>query len=168
LETQDTLLTFAELAVALAGFAGIVTVFQSRGRTWSAVDTNRLWMMLSFALATLVFSLLPLAWLLAGRSPWLVCSGLLGCFAVVQGFRSSLTLYQRPPGYNLYLVAFVATGGLSAAVVQFFNVLGLVFRQGFTGYFLGLLWLVVGAAFFFARLVYVGMSDAHGKGSPDA
>jgi hypothetical protein len=167
LETQDTLLTFAELAVALAGFAGIVTVFQSRGRGWSAVDTNRLWMMLAFALATLVFSVLPLAWLLAGRSPWLVCSALLGCFAAVQGFRSSLTLYQRPPGYNPYLVAFVATGGLAASVVQFLNVSDLVFRQGFTGYFLGLLWLVVGAAFFFARLVYVGMADAHGKGSPD-
>ena len=167
METQGTLLTFAELAVALAGFAGIVTVFQSRGRSWSAVDTNRLWMMLAFALATLLFSLLPLAWMFAGRSPWLVCSALLGCFAGFQGIRSSLTLYQRPAGYNLYLVAFVATGGLSASAVQFLNVFDLVFGRGFTGYFLGLLWLVVGAAFFFARLVYVGMADTHGKSSFD-
>jgi hypothetical protein len=70
----DVLLTFAEIAVAFAGSASIVGIFQrgsEAGR--DSFDLFRFWVMLEFSLAALFFVLLHLAGIL-GRSfgPYLV------------------------------------------------------------------------------------------------
>ena len=46
------------------------------------------------------------------------------------------------------------------AIVLLLNAAGWIFQQGFAGYLIGLLWGVVASSVFFARLVYLGLSDA--------
>ncbi len=80
MEHSDTLLTIAELAVALAGFASLVSVIGRRQSNIShAVDSIRLRMMLEVAFRNAAFALLPLPFLqLAPSDPivWRISSGL--------------------------------------------------------------------------------------------
>jgi len=77
---SDTLLTIAELAVALAGFASLISVIGRRQNDTSrAVDSLRLKMMLEVAFRNAAFALLPLPFLqIAPSEPilWRIFSGL--------------------------------------------------------------------------------------------
>ena len=80
MEDSDTLLTIAELAIALAGFASLVSVIGRRqDDTSRAADSIRLQMMLEVAFRNAAFALLPLPFLqLAPSDPivWRIASGL--------------------------------------------------------------------------------------------
>ena len=153
MDVAATLTTFAELAVGLAGFAGIVAALQGNLRDWSPADRNRFWSILIFAMATLAFAVLPLAWLSSGRSPWLPCSSLLALFLISQGGYSASLCIGHPRGFNRIVAAFMATGGVLAGAVQLRNVLALGSSAEFTPYLIGLLWLVTGSVFSFIRLL---------------
>ena len=75
-----TLLTIAELAVALAGFASLVSVIaRSRDNRSRAIDAFRLHTMLEMALRNAAFALAPLPFLQmlpADPNVWRVSSGL--------------------------------------------------------------------------------------------
>lgn len=159
MDAEGTLLGLADLAVALAGFAGVVTAFQIRARPWSRFDSQRLFNMLIFAFALLFFSLLPIVWLAAAEYPWATCSALLGVTAAAQCVVSTSRAVLRPPGTQTYVAMFMAAGGLMSAIVLWLNTFGVLFQRSFTGYFIGLFWLVIASAVFFARLVYLGLSD---------
>jgi hypothetical protein len=79
-EHSDTLLTIAEIAVALAGFASLVSIIGRRQNdASSAADSIRLQMMLEVAFRNAAFALLPLPFLqLAPSDPivWRISSGL--------------------------------------------------------------------------------------------
>jgi hypothetical protein len=79
-EHRDTLLTVAELAVALAGFASLVSVIGGRQNDKSRVLASlRLRIMLEIAFRNAAFALLPLPFLqLAPSDPmvWRISSGL--------------------------------------------------------------------------------------------
>ena len=57
---SNVLLSIAEIAVTLLGFAAIVTVFRQRD-TWR--PDGRFWGMVGAGIGTLIFSLLPLPFL---------------------------------------------------------------------------------------------------------
>jgi hypothetical protein len=80
LEHRDTLLTIAEIAVALAGFASLVSVIGGRQNDTSRVFASlRLRTMLEVAFRNTFFALLPLPFLqLAPSDPilWRISSGL--------------------------------------------------------------------------------------------
>ena len=159
MDAESTLLSLADIAVALAGFAGVVTAFQTRGRPWSHFDTQRLFNMLIFSFALLFFSLLPLLWLSAEKQPWVTCSAGLGAAVSIQFLVSTSRVIQRPPGTQVYVAIFMAVGGLISAALLWLNTFGLLFQHGFTGYLMGLFWLVIASAVFFVRLVYLGLSE---------
>ena len=155
MDPADTLLTLGELAVALVGFAGVVTVFQMR-QHWNEHHAQRLWNMLRLAFALLFFSLLPLAWLAADRSPWVLCSALLGLMLTIQAIMSTRSFFKRGEGVNVYFATILVIGGWTSVVVLGLNTLGIAFERGFAGYFIGLFWLVMATTMFFTRLVYLG------------
>ena len=155
MDPADTLLTLGELAIALVGFAGVVTVFQMRSH-WNEHHAQRLWNMLRLALSLLFFSLLPIAWLAADRSPWLVCSALLSVMLIVQAAISTRAIFTRGDGVNVYFASVLLVGGWTSVIVMILNTLGIVFERGFSGYFVGLFWLVMATTMFFTRLVYLG------------
>jgi hypothetical protein len=158
-DVAGILSTFAELAVGLAGFAGIVAALQGKLRDWSPADRNRFWSIIIFAMATLAFSLLPLIWVASGRSPWLLCSSLLALFLFLQGGYSASLWVRHPPGFSRAVAAFMATGAILAGLAQLRNVFVPGSNAEFTQYLMGLIWLVTGSSFSFIRLLRLVFSS---------
>ena len=77
---SESLSLVAELAIALAGFASLVTIIGRRqGREDRVLDAIRLRSMLEFSLLTAAFALLPLVPFHAGlsqNSTWRLCAAL--------------------------------------------------------------------------------------------
>ncbi len=65
----ESLLTFAEIAVTLAGFSGLVAAFRSRSLDeWHPRDLLILWLILGLGGLAMLFALLPLPLFQAGLS----------------------------------------------------------------------------------------------------
>src|SRR6266487_3228352 len=79
MEPGEALTTAAQIAVALAGFAGVVVAFRSRSlHEWSPRDRFRLWLLLGNALVPLFACLLGMLLLTIKPTPlsiWRWCSG---------------------------------------------------------------------------------------------
>ena len=79
---SESLSLVAELAVALAGFASLVTIIgRRRARDDAAIDAVRLRGMLEYSLLTAAFALLPLLPFHAGLSEtatWRLCAAVFG------------------------------------------------------------------------------------------
>jgi hypothetical protein len=166
-EPSDVLLTLAEVAVAFAGFASIVAVFQAH---WTRNDTRfdlfRFWVMLAFSLAALVFSLLPFLPHFLGLSEattWRSSSALLALFVVVNGVFIARLIRLRVPLVVSSLTRSLSLGANATYAVtlaaQIANICGLLGGPGFGLYLLGLLLLLVGAGVNFVRLVWVASSQ---------
>jgi len=93
----ETLRTIAEVAVAIAGFTGIVVVFGGRaGGDWSPDEAERLWLLLSQALVVTLFAFLPIllqAAGLEGPAIWRLSNGLLGI--TIWGIGANIAFRQR-------------------------------------------------------------------------
>lgn len=87
--TDDLLFTFAEVAVAFAGFAGLVTVLTTRDARppeQTALDMENLQGVLGASLIVVAFSLLPAVVMHVGIEPklaWRVASGVFAIAAFV-------------------------------------------------------------------------------------
>jgi glucan phosphoethanolaminetransferase (alkaline phosphatase superfamily) len=166
-EPSDVLLTLAEVAVAFAGFASIVAIFQVR---WTREDVPfdlfRFWVMLAFSLATLLFALLPFLLHFLGLSDdatWRSCSALLALFVVANGVFIGNLVRRRVPTVVSSLTRSLNIGANTTYAVtlisQITNLLGVLGRPGFGLYLLGLLLILVGAGVNFVRLVWVASSQ---------
>ena len=172
MEPHDILLTTAELATALVGFAGIVVVFQRRGAEgWLRSDLARFWQMVAFALSALFFSLLPLVLMTAGRSDsftWSTGSALMAVFVGGHAAGMAWALLRRElfqiSEFSVTLAVVLLANGILVFCMLSANALGVVFQKSFTGYLVGLFYLVAVSAFFFVRLVHLGVSNP-GDGS---
>ena len=86
MEPGEALSAAAQIAVALAGFAGVVVAFRSRSlHEWSPRDKFRLWLLLGNALVPLfncLFGMLLLTIKPTPLSIWHWCSG----FSLLLGF----------------------------------------------------------------------------------
>ena len=161
--SSDVLLTFAEIAVAFAGFSSVVAIFQKQSADRGAgFDLFRFWIMLEFSLAALFFALLPFPLHFLGLSApvvWSCASGALLVFIVAHASFTSYLIRRGEPR-----VVSSLTRGLSRAaktvylvivLAQALNLAGVPGR-GFGLYLLGLFLLLFGAAVNFVRLVWVG------------
>ena len=59
MESSESLTSFAELAIALAGFSGLLTAFQRKQITWSDQQRFRIRMLLLVCFAIMAFALTP-------------------------------------------------------------------------------------------------------------
>ncbi len=159
----DILLTMAEIAIALAGFAGVATAFLRRGAgSWPPGSLVRFRSMVENSLGAFAFSLIPLAFVLAEVSDdttWALCSVLLAVFIVMrQLFSVRRSGGAIASGGNPRIVYFYYAGSTAAVTALLLNSASLGFDQSFTGYFLGLLWVTFHAATSFFRLIYVSLT----------
>jgi len=154
----DVLLTIAELAVAFAGFASVVVLFQHRDPGhWPAAVGIRLRTMIESSLVTLFAALLPFVLHhlgLAGPSLWTICS-----LALAIGTTAfALRIWRRSREV-------VASGGLSGAfsaamgaltacvvVVLVLSAADVGPARGFGPYLLGVTWSLVFASLMFLRM----------------
>jgi hypothetical protein len=158
MDHSDQLLTFAELAIALAGFSGIIATYQfkqeeyvSRGRVLG------LSMIVNISLLAALFSVLPLALLNLGfseRSVWAFSSGLAGfiwiAFTIFIGH--NMTTYRvRKPARILFAFLFFVSA--IASVVLLLNAFGIILHQTYAPYFAAFLLAFFMVCFNFSRLL---------------
>lgn len=154
MEHSDTLLTIAELAVALAGFASLVSII-GRRRNDATRDSFRLRMMLEVSFRNALFALLPLPFLqLAPSDPiiWRISSGLY--LVAIVGHTILRLRTNEVPGERSFsgsmwvLVALTVVAGVA-------NVLGLGGSYAFSLYLANLL-----LGLFAAGLSFISVADS--------
>ena len=133
MQPSEALTTAAQIAVALAGFAGVVVAFRSKSlHEWSPRDKFRLWLLLGNALIPLFDCLFGMLLLTIKATPfpiWRCCSGFSLLFICIFGFLSRRRQSELGPtvikNMGAYRYLFYMVGILGTAVVlsQFYNVL---------------------------------------------
>jgi hypothetical protein len=155
---SDVLLSMAEVAVALLGFAAIITVFRQRD-AWR--PDGRFWAMIAAGVGTLVFSLFPLPFLFGGSAPastWQVCSALLGlyalgyCVLLADSFRRDRAAGSAS---NVPIFSVVFGGSALAGAFLLVSAIGYLGDPQFWPYLVGLIWFQVLTATLFVRLLVV-------------
>ena len=155
----EQLLLMTEVAVALAGFAGIVAAYQFReGTNITRGDALGLAMLVNIGLVAAFFSLLPLAIYNIGTSEqttWRLSSGLMCLNYCV--FTYFITVNMK--GINVrklsskmtYALLYVV--GIVIFVVNALNAMNVYFDGEFGPFFISLMLPLIVAGYMFARLI---------------
>lgn len=163
---EQSLDTLANVAIALAGFSGLVMAFRMRGpRAWSPTELRVLWFLVGDSFLVLLFALLPMPMALANWSLeviWGLCSALLGTwflvgfFLALRGERQDRAARRwitipviTPILHAVYVVAFVMGIGLWLSAFDF------IVPRGQAVYVLGLIVLLAFAAVEF--IYFIGL-----------
>ena len=159
MEPGEALGIAAQIAVALAGFAGVVVVFRRESvHQWSAIDKFRLRLLLTNSILPL--GLCVIALLLLTVEPtligvWRWCSSvefvvlvLFGIATTTDFCRFDVQQLQRVSANFIFY--FVATLGIAATLLQLYNA---AFLGAFWPFFTGIVLQLIGAMFQFARMI---------------
>jgi hypothetical protein len=131
MEPGEALTTAAQIAVALAGFAGVVVAFRSSSlHEWSLLDKFRLWLLLGSALVPLFSCLFGMLLLTIKPAPfpiWRWCSGFSLLLICIFGFLSrrrqselGSAVIKEMGGYR-YLFYVIAIVGMAVGLLQAYN-----------------------------------------------
>jgi hypothetical protein len=158
MEPAEALGTAAQVAVTLAGFAGVVVVFRPESvHQWSRLDRFRLRLLLSnsiFPLAYSLFGMLLLTMKPPPESIWRWCSGFAAICQIPFAITSIKTARSLSPAdfRDVSKVVFYPLFGLATAVLllQFYNAAVL---NWFWPFFAGIFVHLMGAMVQFVRLV---------------
>jgi hypothetical protein len=130
MQPNEALNIAAQVAVTLAGFAGIVVVFRPDSvHAWSRVDRFRLRLLLSNSIFPLAYALFAIFLLTIKPPPdsiWRCCSGFAACFQVPFAISNFITAraftadefkgVTRIVFYPLFVI------GVSVLALQFINI----------------------------------------------
>jgi hypothetical protein len=160
MEPGEALGLAAQIAVALAGFAGVVVVFRRESvHEWSGVDKLRLRLLLGNSIVPLGLCLLGLLFLTIKPMPpgiWRWCSGI--AFVVSLLFAITMTKHfrrldvrqvQREAATRLVFYLF-GMFGIAANLLQLYNT---AFLGEFWPFFALIVFQVITALFQFARMI---------------
>ncbi len=168
LQGSDVLTILAEIFVAFAGFTGIVAALGHRSEgKWRPVDVVRFQTMLKTSLGGLVFSVAPFGFHYFGVAEaitWGFGSALLAVFVVyllvttIQKHKK-LRATEDPdfvPGVRLVLVML----GVPVVASQLLNAIGVGLLHSFSGFLVGLLYLLIMCCAMFVLLLRFVRTDA--------
>ena len=164
MESLDHLTTIAELAVAFAGFAGIVVVLKREDDdVWTALENARLWGLLVVSLPVTIFALIPIAVSSAGYAEpvvWRISATICVIALVLIGLATfprfgaafrSIPEALRPKSIRLL---YVINTGLYAVGLSLYAGIALdVIALKFTAYFSALLAQLCSSAILFVRTI---------------
>ena len=133
MEPGEALSVAAQIAMTLAGFAGVVVAFRSSPlHEWSALDKYRLWLLLSNALVPLfacLFGMLLLTMKPTPLSIWRWCSGFSLVLFFPFGFLSRRrqselgATFMKALGAYRYLFYLMMILGTAVSLLQAYNAL---------------------------------------------
>lgn len=160
MEPGEALGIAAQIAVALAGFAGVVVVFRRESvHEWSGIDKLRLRLLLATSIVPLGLCMLALLLLTINPTPpgiWRWCSGialiatLLFVRITTKMFRRlDLKSMQRQRVTRLIFYVF-GTVGAAAMLLQVYNI---ALPGAFWPFFAGIVYQLVTAMAQFARMI---------------
>jgi hypothetical protein len=159
MQPGEALSTAAQIAVALAGFAGVVVVFRRESvHDWSTLDKFRLRLLLANSILPLALCIIALVFLtiepaLTGVWRWCSCVAFVAFapFAITTTMafrRFGLQRFQgAPANFVFYLFA---TLGTAATLLQLYNA---ALLGAFWPFFTGIVLQLVAAMFQFARMI---------------
>jgi hypothetical protein len=168
MDPSEALSAGAQVAVALAGFAGVVVVFRSSAvHEWSALDKFRLRVLLTDSVVPLVLSLIGLVLVSTGLPPniiWRWCSAGTTLVLIAIGFfysgvfkRFSATEVRSVGGTrSTFYVTGTVGGGVT--LLQIYNAIVLT---AFWPFFVAIVALIFGATVQFVRMITL-----YGQSSP--
>lgn len=158
MDYSDQLLTFAEISVALAGFAGIIATFQfKQQKRISRGQVLDLSMIVNISLLCAFMSVFPLALLnfgFAERMVWAFCSALGGFL-----WLAFIIFIIQNMGTNTVstslriLFAFLFVYSTATSVILFLNAFGIIFHQEFAPFFCAFILAFFMVCFNFSRLL---------------
>jgi len=160
MEPGEALGIAAQIAVALAGFAGVVVVFRREAvQEWSGIDKLRLRLLLANSMLPLGLSMLALLLLTIKPMPpeiWRWCSGILLVVTIsfvtltTKSFRRlNLPNAQRDRVTRLIFLLF-GVFGMAAMLLQLYNI---TLLAAFWPFFAGIVYQLVMAMAQFARMI---------------
>ena len=156
----------AELALALAGFSGVMTAFMKRPGKLTRVEGYRIAVLLGVSFGATLLALLPIVLQqvgVEGARRWAVSSAFMVAYsAVALGVflaSSRQVARQAPEIFNWYILGTVALGHVVNVALQLVNAAhaGAALAPGI--YTLGVLWYLIHAAVQFTRMVFVQPTD---------
>ena len=164
MQGADVLLTIAEVAVAFAGFASVVVLFQHRDlNRWPAAVVVRLRTMIEGSLTALFSALLPFVLHhlgLAGDGLWAISSLVLALAYVAFG----TLVWRRSRGalasgeLSRFFSVTVAAISIFVFAALLLNASGIIFHRAFGAYLVGVSWALVFASLMFLRVVVLPRS----------
>ena len=133
MEAGEALSTAAQLALALAGFAGVVVVFRSGPlHQWRSLDKVRLQILLTNSILPLALCLVALLLLTIKPPPpwiWRACSGLAVAFVLLVAPIMSKSVRAVPQdefkGRSKFLFYFLSILGIAILLLQVYNLIAL-------------------------------------------
>jgi len=160
MEPGEALGIAAQIAVALAGFAGVVVVFRREAvHEWTGVDKLRLRLLLANSILPLGLSMVGLVLLTITPAPpgiWRCCSGILlvatvaFVAAITRSFRRlNVQNVQRQRVTQLMFFLFGAFG-MASMFLQLYNI---ALPGAFWPFFAGIVYQLVTAMAQFARMI---------------
>ncbi len=158
MEGSDELLTIAELAVGLAGIAGLVVAFTHHGSLFPT-DRYRFIVLFSQALFVAILAFVPFGFHHAGKvgpALWSASSGVMVVLWVCSAWWVGVHLRpdSLPDLPKAFLVALVGPA-IFSLLLQIANFVGWPMESGVLPYLVGLLiWLSVPALLFAALVLY--------------
>jgi hypothetical protein len=156
----EVLLALAQIAVALAGFSGVVAAF-SRSREFRVEDRVRFLMLVGGAFTNILLSLVPFLLDMIGFTEANVWRWSSGAWILIFGGSVPLLAWGRAtilrtgtaaPGWSVILVLVVAA---AATAAQAGNMMSWPYDPGPVPYIMGLLAGLLGSAVIFVYLVLI-------------
>ena len=156
MQYEQILPLLTEVAIAITGFAGLVSVLGNKNiRNWSAVDTVRLVSLLAASLSAVVFCLISLALLTASISEemvWRLVSGLIVIERSfwMQRFCKMIPDYKAT-GQSLTFFYLFSAGNFLSVILNLINslLLGLLWP-----FVVSIVWYLIEASFVFVRSIF--------------
>lgn len=160
MEPGEALGIAAQIAVALAGFAGVVVVFRREAvHEWSGIDKLRLRFLLVNSILPLVVSMLGLLLLTIRPLPpgtWRWCSGIF-LVATVVFVTATTKMFRRlnlPNAQRDRVTRFIfflfGVFGVAAMILQLYNI---ALLDAFWPFFAGIVYQLITAMAQFARMI---------------
>lgn len=162
MEPGEALSTAAQIAVALAGFAGVVVVFRRESvHDWTPIDKFRLRLLLINSILPLALCVIGLLLLTIKPVPvaiWRWCSGFAAVIVLPFAITTSRNFRRLD---RQQLQSALATGsafylfgimGTAALLLQFFNI---AILDAFWPFFTGIVVYLLAAMFQFARIILI-------------
>jgi hypothetical protein len=160
MEPGEALGIAAQVAVALAGFAGVVVVFRREAvHEWSGIDKLRLRLLLANSIVPLGLSMLGLLLLTIKPRPpeiWRWCSVILlvatvsFVTATTKAFRRLNLPYAQRERVTRFVFLLFGVFGMAAMLLQLYNI---ALLGAFWPFFAGIVYQLVAAMAQFARMI---------------
>ena len=153
---MDILLTFAELAVAIGGFAAVIIVFKDReNKPWNRHLFSGLISHVVIAMLSTFTPLILNAFHLEQKVIWGVSSLVLGIWTIIHA--TSIFLFDKKS--TRWLIAYALITGLFCGCLVTLNGFGIYFDRTLDAYLVGIIWHLLQAMLIFAFIMLQSEKD---------